>query len=133
MKKITEKFSGVRALVADDYSINSELVQEMLEMMECHVDSAEDGQQASEMHKQNNYDIIFMDIQMPVKDGYEATKEIRRFEGDNNHTPIIAITANALQGDKEKCLAAGMDDYISKPIRGENLETILTKYIEMKK
>lgn len=130
MKKISESFPGVNVLVADDYVINQELTKEMLEMMECDVDIAEDGKEASKMVEDKTYDIIFMDVQMPIVDGFEATKIIRNAEADGNRTPIIAITANALSGDKEKCLEAGMDDYISKPIKGEDLEFILKKYVK---
>lgn len=128
MKKISAKFPGVRVLIADDYMVNQELTQEMLEMMECEVDLADDGSEAIEKQQDNGYDIIFMDVQMPSMDGYEATKQIRKNEGSDRHTPIIAVTANALSGDKEKCLEAGMDDYISKPIKSEQLEAMLTKY-----
>ena len=128
MHKITAKFSNIKALVVDDYPINLELIKEMLEMMGCNVDSAEDGLEALELHNKNAYDIIFMDIQMPNMDGYEATKQIRDAEGKKIHTPIIAITANALSGDKKKCLDAGMDNYISKPIRSESLGSMVNKY-----
>lgn len=128
MKKISAKFPGKRILVADDYPINLELTKEMLTMMECEVDLAEDGVEAVKLHSKNDYDAIFMDIQMPNLDGYKATNKIRESEDKDKHVTIIAITANALQGDKEKCIDAGMDDYISKPIRGEDLEEVLTKY-----
>ncbi len=130
MKKITEKFPGKKILIADDYAINSELLKEMLELMECLVDIAEDGQKALEAHNQNAYDLIFMDIQMPKLDGYDATKQIRISENGSKRTPIVAITANALSGDREKCIDAGMDDYVSKPIKGENIEIILKKYFK---
>ncbi|PIR39882.1 MAG: histidine kinase [Alphaproteobacteria bacterium CG11_big_fil_rev_8_21_14_0_20_39_49] len=133
MQKINEKFPGIKVLVADDYPINLELTQEMLEMMECMVDSAEDGIQAVKLCNDNEYDVIFMDVQMPNMDGYKATKEIRKSGNGNSKTVIIAITANAMAGDKEKCLDAGMDDYISKPIKGKNIEDMLIKYIRDKK
>jgi CheY-like chemotaxis protein len=131
IKKITANFKGKKALVVDDYIINQELTKEMMEMMGCNVDVAEDGIIALEKYKNNIYDIIMMDVQMPELDGYEVTKKIRDFEasGGKKHTIIVAITANAMQGDQEKCLNAGMDDYISKPLRGEHLEKVLTKYL----
>jgi len=131
MKKLTANFHGKKALVADDYLINQELTKEMMELMGCVVDVAEDGADALDKYSNNNYDVIMMDVQMPNMDGYEATKKIREIENktERKHTPIIAITASALQGDEEKCLNAGMDDYISKPIKGENLENKLMKYI----
>lgn len=130
MKKITSSFPGTRILVADDYFVNHELTREMLEMMECDVDVAEDGEAALSMFKENSYDMIFMDIQMPEMDGYDATREIRKLEKTGEHIPIVAITANAMEGDKEKCIKAGMDDYICKPLKGEDLETVLSQYLE---
>jgi CheY-like chemotaxis protein len=131
MKKITANFNGKKALVADDYLINQELTKEMLELMGCVVDVAEDGAIALDKFQKNQYDIIIMDVQMPNMDGYAATKNIRELEAKNGlkHIPIIAITASALQGDEEKCLHAGMDDYMSKPIKGEILENTLKKYL----
>jgi len=101
-------------------------------MMGCGVDVAEDGEEALELYQAGNYDLIFMDVQMPELDGYEVTAKIRGFEADDKHTPIVAVTANALSGDKEKCIEAGMDDYISKPIKGESLEEMLIKYLPEK-
>ena len=130
MRKITPDFKGRKALIADDYIINQELTKEMLELMGCEVDVAADGKIALEKYGNNAYDVIMMDVQMPEMDGYEATKKIREIEcgTGREHTLIIAITANAMSGDKEKCLASGMDDYISKPIKGEVLQQKLAKY-----
>lgn len=128
MKKISSEFNA-SILVVDDYIVNQELTKEMLEMMKCEVDVAEDGNEALALYKEGNYDLIFMDVQMPGVDGYEVTRQIRTLEGNTKHTPIIAVTANALVGDKEKCLEAGMDNYISKPIKGSDLEMMLEKYI----
>lgn len=128
LKKITAQFPGVKVLVADDYDINLELAQDMLLLMACDVDAVEDGLAVLKKHEENHYDIIFMDVQMPHMDGFEATQEIRKAEGSQKHTPIIAITANALSGDREKCIKSGMDDYISKPLKGETLEQMLKKY-----
>ena len=127
MQKISADFKEARLLVADDFPINVELISEMLEMMNCKVDTVENGEEAYEKHMENDYDLILMDIQMPVLDGYQATKKIK--ESEKKNPIIVAITANALSGDKDKCLAAGMDDYISKPIKGVALEEILSKYL----
>jgi len=130
MKKITNHFDA-KVLVVDDYLINLELTKQLLELMACEVDTAANGLEALEQMKDNKYDLIFMDIQMPEMDGVEATKEIRKKDSDENrHTPIIALTAHAIQGDREKYLNEGMDDYLSKPITGSDLEKILIKYLK---
>lgn len=123
---------GARVLVVEDYLVNQELTKELLEMMGCEVDVADGGQEALDLVAKTQYDLIFMDIQMPKMDGYEATRAIRRLEGGKKHTPIVALTANALQGDKEKCLSAGMDDYISKPFRSSDLEAMLMRWVQGK-
>lgn len=132
MKRITSAFNA-HILVVDDYIVNQELTREMLEMMKCEVDVAEDGNEAISLYKEGKYDLIFMDVQMPGMDGYEVTRQIRAIEGNAEHTPIIAVTANALVGDREKCIDAGMDDYISKPIKGSDLEMMLDKYLSKQK
>lgn len=132
MKRISAEFNA-HILVVDDYIVNQELTKEMLEMMKCQVDVAEDGNEALSCYKDSQYDLIFMDVQMPGMDGYEVTRQIRALEGSEKHTPIIAVTANALVGDKEKCIEAGMDDYISKPIKGSDLEIMLEKYLSQQK
>lgn len=129
MGKVTAKFSGKKILVAEDYFVNQEVTQDILELMDFSVDIAENGKEALEKYESGTYDAILMDIQMPEMDGFQATAEIRKKEGNSKHTPIIALTANALSGDREKCLEAGMDDYISKPIEAVKLEEILKKYI----
>lgn len=123
------KFPGKHILVVEDYFVNQEVTQDILELMDFSVEIAETGREALEKHETKEYDAILMDVQMPEIDGYEATSLIREREGSEKHTPIIALTANALSGDREKCLEAGMDDYISKPIEAEKLEEILKKYL----
>jgi CheY-like chemotaxis protein/HPt (histidine-containing phosphotransfer) domain-containing protein len=94
-----------------------------------HLDLAENGVEAIEKYRTNTYDIIFMDCQMPELDGYQTTAKLRLLEdGTPLHTPIIAMTANAMMGDREKCLKAGMDDYISKPLRAEHLKNALQNW-----
>ncbi|MBL0318247.1 MAG: response regulator [Alphaproteobacteria bacterium] len=131
MKQITAKYGGTYILVADDYIVNQELVKEMLEMMECEVDVADDGKETLDMFNENEYDIIFLDIQMPEMDGYEVARRIRQV-AKGKQIPIVAITANALVGDREKCLDAGMNDYMPKPIKGERLEEMLRKHLPNK-
>lgn len=114
-------------LIVEDYFINQEMLQDMLETLGHEVDTAEDGEEAVEKYKKNTYDLILMDIQMPKKDGYQAAKEIRSLEKGQKPTFILALTANALSSDREKCLAAGMDDYISKPVDKKQLERKLNE------
>jgi CheY-like chemotaxis protein len=129
MKKITAKFPGKKILVAEDYFVNQEVTRDILEMMECSVDIAENGEEALKMYQENPYDLILMDIQMPEKDGYEVTRFIREQEAGQRRIPIIALTANALNGDREECLKQGMDDYISKPLDASKLEELIKKHI----
>jgi CheY-like chemotaxis protein len=90
----------------------------------------DDGQKAVEVYSEGDYDLILMDCQMPVMDGYEATRAIRNLEvGTGEHVPIIAVTANALAGDRERCLQVGMDDYLSKPIVVAQLYEMLDRYL----
>ena len=112
--------------------VNQQLARRLLEKLGCSVCVANDGLGALDKVRQERYDLIFMDCQMPRMDGYEASRQIRRFEeqrGDGLRLPIIAITANAMQGDREKCLDAGMDDYIAKPIQRDALIEMLRRYL----
>lgn len=106
--------AGKRVLLAEDVQLNQKLATTLLTKLGCTVEIASNGQEALEKASTRNYDLIYMDCQMPVMDGYEAAREIRRAEKDT-HVPIVALTANALEGDRNKCLVHGMDDYISKP------------------
>ena len=118
---------SLRILLAEDNSINQKLAVRLFQKIGCeHISVAQNGKQAVEMLAHESYDLVFMDCQMPEMDGYEATAEIRtRFP---NHIPIIAMTANAMQGDREKCLSAGMDDYIPKPIQPHALKDAVLKW-----
>jgi CheY-like chemotaxis protein len=118
----------LRVLVAEDSQINQKVVTRMLERLDCTVDLAADGKQAVKMAVAGAYDLLFMDCQMPEMDGYQATANIRRLQ-PGQHTPIIALTANAMGGDRERCLAAGMDDYIAKPIKLADLAAALHKWV----
>ncbi len=124
-------FAGRYALVAEDNAINQKLITKVLSDFGLNVTLANNGEEAVNLRKQNEYDIIFMDIQMPVMGGVEATEQILQFEksGGLRHIPIIALTANALQGDREKYINAGMDDYTSKPINIDQIEFLLKTYI----
>ncbi|MGR3179443.1 MAG: response regulator [Candidatus Anammoxibacter sp.] len=118
-----------RILLVEDNVVNQEVVIENLQQFGCSVELAKNGCEAVQMFKKNEYDLVFMDCQMPVMDGLEATKLIREYEKSKNcHTKIIAMTANAMRGDREHCLDAGMDDYLTKPVRQKALLDILVKY-----
>lgn len=115
-------------LLAEDNVVNQKLATLLLTKMGCVVESVSNGFDAIAKSKETDYDIIFMDCYMPELDGYSATQEIRRLEKDRNrHTPIIAITANAMEQDRRKCLDCGMDDYISKPVRADRLREIIER------
>ncbi len=128
------KLTNTHILLAEDNAVNQMVATEYLERYGCTVTPAGNGLEAITQLKNSNFDLIFMDCQMPEMDGYEATGVIREWEKlrEIASTPIIAFTANAMQGDKEKCLAAGMDDYISKPVSEKSLEDILTKWLPEK-
>jgi len=123
---------GRRILLAEDIDLNREIVMALLEPTEVEVDCAVNGKEAVRMFskKPKNYDLIFMDIQMPEMDGLEATHQIRSIEGNQNRVPIIAMTANVFKEDIEKCLAVGMDDHIGKPIDFNEVMEKLQTYIK---
>lgn len=126
-----DMFRGVKALVVEDVKINLMLIVKILEKHGCVVTAAMDGREAVDMFGQDKFDIIIMDCQMPVMDGFEATQAIREAEKKTGlHTPIIALTADAMIGDREKCLRAGMDDYLNKPLRQEQITKILTQWVK---
>ncbi len=129
-KKIT--FENIHVLVAEDNLINQKLIQNVLNKQGIEVTIANNGQEALNLFMENVYDMIFMDIQMPVMGGMEATGKIISYERSNHkiHTPIVALTANALSGDKEKYIGAGMDSYLSKPIDLHALNHIFQEYFE---
>lgn len=126
MDKSEERPEGLNILVAEDNLINQKLAKYMLTNLGHHVSIAVNGKEALDAFRENKFDVILMDVQMPVMDGFEATRLIREAEqGLNKHTPIIALTAHAMKGDRELCIEAGMDDYISKPINYKELmETV---------
>jgi PAS domain S-box-containing protein len=122
--------SGAYILVAEDNQINQIMIKQMLDMLGCKSDIAVNGKEAIEMVRQNKYDLVLMDCMMPEISGYEATEAIRKMKDDKNNTIIIALTANALQGDKQKCLDSGMSDYLSKPIKKLELQAMLAKWLQ---
>jgi signal transduction histidine kinase/CheY-like chemotaxis protein len=129
-KKIT--FENIHVLVAEDNLINQKLILNVLNRLGIEVSIANNGQEALEHRMGNEYDMIFMDIEMPVMGGMEATGKILSYERSNHktHIPIVALTANALSGDREKYIGAGMDNYLSKPIDLEELNHLFQEYFE---
>ena len=108
-------------MLADDSLINQKVALNQLRSLGYEADVVANGEEVLDLMTKISYDIIFMDGQMPVLDGYATTQAIRQREGETRHTIVIATTANAMKGDREQCLAAGMDDYLSKPVRKEDL------------
>lgn len=123
-------FTDKEVLVVDDIKVNIMLITRILEKHGCIVSSAMNGREAVEMMSERAYDIVFMDCQMPEMDGFEAVRLVREEEiSSGRHTIIVALTADAMTGDREKCLAAGMDDYLNKPLKAEQIAMILKKWL----
>ena len=120
-----QQLQGKRILLAEDNAVNQIVGQKLLSKLGASVDIAENGEEAVSMWSSSSYDAIIMDCHMPVMDGYEATRSIRRKENNQQHIPIIALTANAMQGERQVCLQAGMDDYLTKPLKDELLSETL--------
>ncbi len=126
---VNKKGSMPRILLAEDNTVNQKVAMRMLSKLNCKADVAANGLEAIEMLRQFPYDLVLMDCMMPELDGFEATGRIRTEEENRQHTTIVALTANAMKGDREKCLAAGMDDYLPKPISLSRLEEVLRKWL----
>ncbi|MFN7924341.1 MAG: PAS domain S-box protein [Bryobacteraceae bacterium] len=121
----TPVLSGLRVLVVEDNPVNQKVACRLLEKQGCQVDLARNGMEAVEMAAGVRYQLVLMDCQMPGMDGFEATRRIRERESAGEHLPIVAMTAYAMKGDRERCLEAGMDDYITKPVQPEALYRIV--------
>ena len=127
-----KSYNGLRILLAEDDPINQSLAVAFLTKLGGTVDTADNGHKALDLFKDNKYDIIFMDCEMPVLDGFDATREIRKLEesnGSERRTPIIAMTAYAARGDRDNCIAAGMNGHVPKPITVDVLQEVAEKYI----
>ena len=128
---VVDEHSG-HILLVEDNPVNQDMMCEMLRILGHTVDVAENGQIALEALENDQFDIVLMDCQMPILDGFGATEAIRKAEslrGDGVRQPIVALTANALQGDREKCIACGMDDYLSKPVSSSRLKEVLKQWL----
>ena len=126
------QLNGPKVLVVDDNLVNQSVVVYMLEKLGCKTEVAKDGAQAVAMHRAHHFDLILMDCQMPELDGYQATGRIRAYEATHGRTPrvpIVALTAHVLDGERDKCLASGMDDFLPKPIRPATLREVLGHWL----
>ncbi len=127
--KAAPTFKALRILLAEDNAINRAVATGMLEKQGHEIVHAENGSEAVEAIERGQFDLVLMDIQMPEMDGFEATSRIRELEkAGARKTPIVAMTAHAMAGDRERCLAAGMDDYIAKPLKKEELHGVLARF-----
>jgi len=132
--RLPERFGGGQLLLVEDNPVNREVATCMLNAMQCHVHEVKNGQEAVEIIRRQQFDLVLMDCEMPVMDGYAATQAIREWETgvpDNDHLPIVALTAHALPEDRNRCMAIGMDDYLSKPFTMDQLRTILARWLPM--
>jgi CheY-like chemotaxis protein/HPt (histidine-containing phosphotransfer) domain-containing protein len=121
--------SRAQILVAEDQPINQLVIERLLVRRGLAVECVGDGRQVLARLQQRSYDLIFMDCQMPNLDGYQTTRVIRRREAEGKHVPIVALTGHALEGDRQQCLAAGMDDYLAKPLREAELYKVLDRWL----
>jgi CheY-like chemotaxis protein len=117
-------------LLAEDNKINQLLARRLLEKLGHRVSVVENGREAVEAVKSSEFDLVFMDVQMPEMDGFEATTVIRREKSVTSYVPIVAMTAHAMKGDRERCLRAGMDGYVSKPARAATLRRAIAAALQ---
>jgi CheY-like chemotaxis protein len=126
---MTMDTTSPKILIAEDSFVNQKILLRILRQIGCPADIVSDGLQAIEAVATKNYDIVFMDMNMPVMDGLEATRRIVHSRSINHHPIIIALTADSMPDDKEKCIEAGMNDYITKPVRLEKILSILYRWV----
>ena len=117
-------------LLAEDNAVYQKVALRILQRLNAEVEVVQNGAEAVAAASRSRFDLILMDCQMPELDGFQATAAIRAAEGPSKRTPIVALTANAMQGDRERCVEAGMDDYLPKPVRSEELAKMLEKWVK---
>jgi CheY-like chemotaxis protein len=125
----TAPASGQKILVVEDNAVNQRVIEAMLAKRGLAVECAVNGREGLERIAENEYALVFMDCQMPELDGYEATAALREREAGAERLTVVAMTAHAMKGDRERCLAAGMDDYLAKPLRPEELDSVLERWL----
>ena len=124
-----DEIESLRILVAEDNHVNQMILENLLLKLDYQVSLCSNGDQAVALSGNEDFAAILMDCQMPVMDGYEATRHIRESEGCNRDVPIIAITANAMSGDRQFCLDSGMNDYLSKPVKAQQINACLLYWL----
>ena len=131
VRDVKDLFAGKKILTVDDAKLNVLVMKKALKKYGVEIDIAYDGKEAVEKVANNDYDLVFMDCQMPVMDGFQATIAIRDFERKQKKeaVPIVALTADAMIGDREKCLSFGMNDYINKPFKDAQIVAIMNKWL----
>jgi len=128
----TDNANAIRILLAEDQPINRKIVIGLLKRYDWQILIAENGEEAVEKYSSEHFDLILMDVQMPKLDGFDATRQIRKIEENSgSRIPIIAMTAHAMKGDKEKCLESGMDYYITKPVDSKELIELIQKVVRV--
>ena len=125
---LTTELHGGTILVVEDNRINQKVLSHQLINLGYAIDVAENGEEAVAKVKSRRYDLIFMDVQMPVMDGFQATEQIRGLGEDSSSIPIVAVTANAFQSERDKCFSSGMDDYLTKPVDKDRLKEAVRKW-----
>jgi CheY-like chemotaxis protein len=129
----SRNFKGVKVLVCEDNAVNQKVKKYALERLGCETQCAANGREAVDAVRARPFDLILMDCQMPEMDGYEASQAIRQWEGNARRTPIVALTAAAFAEDRERCLAAGMDGHLAKPLDWDELAGALDRFLRVAK
>ena len=129
----TDEIENIVVLLAEDNEVNQEVATDMLTLLGCRIEIANNGAEAIEMIDPNKHDIVFMDCEMPEMNGLDATRFIRSHCPNSHNLPIIAMTANAQPTDRARCLDAGMDDFVPKPISLDILKDVLQKWVRSQK